>query len=100
MNTQKGIAYYRNSPVGDLIIESEGESITRIGFRKEGYGTESITPVIDQCLAELNEYFTKGRKFFRSILAFAELNFKPGFGRNCCIYPMAQPFRTKNLLFV
>lgn len=76
MSTQKGIAYYRNSPVGDLIIESERESITRIGFWKEACGTESITPVIDQCLAELNEYFTKGRKFFSFNLGFRGTEFQ------------------------
>jgi len=58
-----GRGYY-SSPVGDLIIESEGDRITTIGF----LNTEKIetlsSPAVEQCIIELEEYFFKGRKFF------------------------------------
>ncbi|MBA4144674.1 MAG: cysteine methyltransferase [Cytophaga sp.] len=59
----KGIAYY-SSPVGDLLIESEEERIVTLNFLKDTRQEEARTPVIDQCIQELDEYFLKGRKFF------------------------------------
>lgn len=59
----KGIAYY-SSPVGDLLIESEEEQIITLNFLKDSKQQEVRTPVIDQCIQELDEYFLKGRKFF------------------------------------
>lgn len=64
MSIAKGIAYYSRTPVGDLVIESEDDKITRIGFLKESRETERITPATEQCIRELDEYFFKGRKFF------------------------------------
>jgi len=69
-NSTKGLAYYNQTPVGNLIIESEGDTITRIGFLKENREAEYITPVIEQCISELEEYFSKGRKFFTFNLGF------------------------------
>ncbi len=76
MSTQKGIAYYHHPNLGNLIIESEGDSITRIGFWSEPCGTESLTPVLNQCLQELDEYFSKGRKFFTFNLGFRGTEFQ------------------------
>lgn len=59
----KGLAYY-NSPVGDLIIESENDKIITLNFLKESRRTENPTTITDQCIFELEEYFYKGRKFF------------------------------------
>ncbi len=59
----KGIAYH-SSPVGDLLIESEEEQIITLNFLKDSKQQEVRTPVIDQCIQELDEYFLKGRKFF------------------------------------
>jgi len=59
----RGLAYY-NSPVGDLLIESEEGKITTVNFLKDSKREESRTSVIDQCINELEEYFYKGRKFF------------------------------------
>jgi methylated-DNA-[protein]-cysteine S-methyltransferase len=59
----KGRAYY-SSPVGDLIIESADDKITVVGFLKAEKQEEVITPVISQCISELEEYFFQGRKFF------------------------------------
>jgi len=73
---QKGIAYYKDSSVGNLIVESEDNSITRIGFWKEACGAENLTPVIEQCLQELDEYFSKGRKFFTFNLGFRGTEFQ------------------------
>jgi methylated-DNA-[protein]-cysteine S-methyltransferase len=59
----KGVAYY-SSPVGDLLIESENEKIITLNFLKDSKVIETITPVIEQCINELNEYFQGSRKFF------------------------------------
>ena len=58
-----GRAYYR-SPVGELVIESVNDKITLLNFLKSQKIEEAITPVIEQCLQELDEYFYQGRKFF------------------------------------
>jgi methylated-DNA-[protein]-cysteine S-methyltransferase len=58
-----GRAYY-SSPVGDLVIESKGEKITVVNFLKTSRQEEHLTPVIEQCIRELEEYFFQGRKFF------------------------------------
>jgi methylated-DNA-[protein]-cysteine S-methyltransferase len=58
-----GRAYYR-SPVGDLLLESEDDKITTVNFAKTARLESNTTPVIEQCLRELEEYFFEGRKFF------------------------------------
>lgn len=63
-----GRAYYA-SPVGDLLIESKDDKITLVSFLKTGKLDQTITPVIEQCIQELEEYFFKGRKFFNVELA-------------------------------
>lgn len=59
----KGLAYY-SSPVGELLIESEEEKITTVNFLKDSKQDEVRSAVIEQCILELDEYFTRGRKFF------------------------------------
>lgn len=59
----RGTGYY-NSPVGDLLIESEEDKIVTVNFLKDTRKEESRTAIIDQCISELDEYFYKGRKFF------------------------------------
>lgn len=59
----KGLSYY-NSPVGELLIESEGDKIITVNFLKDSKQAETPSAVIDQCQEELHEYFYKGRKFF------------------------------------
>jgi len=59
----KGVAYY-TSPVGELVIESEDEKIVTVNFLKDSKREESRTSIIEQCIAELDEYFFAGRKFF------------------------------------
>lgn len=59
----KGLAYY-NSPVGDLIIESEEDKIITVNFLKDARQDEIPTETTEQCIKELDEYFYKGRKFF------------------------------------
>jgi methylated-DNA-[protein]-cysteine S-methyltransferase len=58
-----GLGYY-HSPAGILQIRSEGAAITEILRVDEATQTPLPTPVIDQCINELDEYFNKGRKFF------------------------------------
>ncbi|MEP6738655.1 MAG: methylated-DNA--[protein]-cysteine S-methyltransferase [Chryseolinea sp.] len=55
---------YYESPVGDLIIESENEKIITVNFSRDIRLEEFKTPVIDQCVTELDGYFFSGRKFF------------------------------------
>lgn len=55
---------YLSSPVGELQIESEHEKITMLGFLWDPKKEETRTPVIDQCISELQEYFSGTRKFF------------------------------------
>lgn len=60
----KGVAYY-SSPVGELLIRSEGDAITTVSFLKDEKKEEEVrTAVIEQCIEELHEYFFTGRKFF------------------------------------
>lgn len=59
----RGLAYY-SSPVGELLIESDGDKIITVNFVKEAREAENPTPATDHCIRELDEYFFKGRKFF------------------------------------
>jgi methylated-DNA-[protein]-cysteine S-methyltransferase len=59
----KGISYY-TSPVGELEIQSEDDAITVVGFLRSEKLSEKLTPVIQTCVQELDEYFHSGRKFF------------------------------------
>jgi methylated-DNA-[protein]-cysteine S-methyltransferase len=58
-----GHAYY-SSPVGELLIESKDDKITVVNFLKTHRQEVLVTPVIEQCIRELEEYFYQGRKFF------------------------------------
>jgi len=58
-----GLAYY-SSPVGELLIESDADKIITVNFLKDTKRDELRTPVIEQCITELDEYFIEGRKFF------------------------------------
>lgn len=59
-----GLAYYA-SPVGELLIRSESDAITAVEYvRDDEKHPEQLSPVIQQCMEELDEYFTKRRKFF------------------------------------
>jgi methylated-DNA-[protein]-cysteine S-methyltransferase len=58
-----GHAYY-SSPVGELLIESKDDKITVVHFLKTRRQEALVTPVIEQCIRELEEYFYQGRKFF------------------------------------
>lgn len=58
-----GIGYY-HSPVGELVIGSHFDKITTVNFLKSEKSEICLTPVIEQCIAELEEYFFQGRKFF------------------------------------
>jgi methylated-DNA-[protein]-cysteine S-methyltransferase len=58
-----GLSYY-SSPVGELVIESKDDKITVVNFLKDSKREVNVTPVIAQCIQELDEYFYKERKFF------------------------------------
>jgi methylated-DNA-[protein]-cysteine S-methyltransferase len=70
-----GRAYY-TSPLGPLLIESEDGKITLVHFLKTERQEETITPAIEQCMQELDEYFYEGRKFFNVELAPAGSSFQ------------------------
>ena len=70
-----GIAYY-TSPVGDLMITSHAGKITGVEFHSGPKGDPQITPVIEQCILELDEYFFRGRKFFNVDIAFSGSDFQ------------------------
>lgn len=65
-----GIGYYV-SPVGDLMITSREDKITAVNFLTTERSDVCLTPVVEQCIAELEEYFFQGRKFFNVDLHFS-----------------------------
>jgi methylated-DNA-[protein]-cysteine S-methyltransferase len=71
----KGVGYYA-SPVGDLLITAREDKITAVNFLTTERSEESLTPVIEQCIAELDEYFFRGRKFFSVELQFPGTDFQ------------------------
>lgn len=65
-NNHKG--FFR-SPIGLIAVESDGEAITGINFCEEGAlehdsREESVLPVIQKCIQELDEYFKGSRRSF------------------------------------
>lgn len=71
----EGIGFY-NSPVGDLMITSSDEKITGVSFLRHERTAARMTPVIEQCISELEEYFFSGRKFFNVDLALVGSDFQ------------------------
>lgn len=59
---------YYQSPIGLLEIQASQQAITFIRFC-EGRGPEEPCPVIRECVAQLDEYFSGKRKEFRLSLA-------------------------------
>jgi methylated-DNA-[protein]-cysteine S-methyltransferase len=70
-----GRGYY-GSPVGDLLIESRDNKITAVSFLKADKIETISSPVVDQCIMELDENFFKGRKFFTIELDLAGTDFQ------------------------
>ena len=58
-----GLGYYL-SPLGDLMITSRDDKVTGVQFVTGERSDINETPVVRQCIAELDEYFLRGRKFF------------------------------------
>jgi len=78
-----GIAYYL-SPVGELEIESDGDKIIAARFLKDSKQLESPTPATQQCIEELDEYFTRAAKFFFGrTLTFRGTDFQKKSGMPC-----------------
>ena len=60
----KYAAHY-NSPVGWLLLEADETAITKVHFmEEEGETTTSLSPVIKQCIVELEEYFSGNSEVF------------------------------------
>jgi methylated-DNA-[protein]-cysteine S-methyltransferase len=70
-----GLSYYL-SPVGDLMITSHGDKITGVQFFNGERSGINVTPVIEQCITEFEEYFLRGRKFFNVDLHFSGSDFQ------------------------
>jgi methylated-DNA-[protein]-cysteine S-methyltransferase len=64
-----GLGYYL-SPLGDLMITSRGDKVTGVQFFTGERSDINQTPVVAQCIRELEEYFLRGRKFFDVELQF------------------------------
>jgi methylated-DNA-[protein]-cysteine S-methyltransferase len=71
----KGIGFYA-SPLGDLAISSQEDKITGVSFLTAERSGELPTPVIEQCISEIDEYFFRGRKFFSVELQFSGTDFQ------------------------
>ncbi|MEX1238946.1 MAG: methylated-DNA--[protein]-cysteine S-methyltransferase [Cyclobacteriaceae bacterium] len=71
----KGIGFYA-SPLGDLAITSHEDKITGVSFLTAERSGESPTPIIEQCISEVDEYFFRGRKFFNVELQFSGTDFQ------------------------
>jgi methylated-DNA-[protein]-cysteine S-methyltransferase len=84
-----------NSPVGKLLIVSEADRITAVKFTDNDPQEVSPTPVIDQCIAELDEYFFKGRKFFNVDLNLKGTDFQVRVWNELLLIPYA---RTRSYL--
>ena len=67
---------YHSSPVGDLQIESKDNKITKLGFLRKARQQELHTPVIEQCILQLEEYFSGNRKSFSFELEFQGNDFQ------------------------
>ncbi len=70
-----GRGFY-NSPAGDLLITSTGDKITGVQFFSGEQNDANVTPIIEQCIAELEEYFLRGRKFFTVELQLSGSDFQ------------------------
>ena len=54
-----------NSPVGELIVESDGTSLTSILFKEDDFSIEqNPDSIVTYCINQLDEYFRGERKFF------------------------------------
>ncbi|MCL2607195.1 MAG: methylated-DNA--[protein]-cysteine S-methyltransferase [Methanomassiliicoccaceae archaeon] len=60
--TEASYASY-GTPAGTLYICGFGETVTYIGFEKT-FTRERITPLIENVIEQLNEYFNRERKHF------------------------------------
>lgn len=61
-NTYRGICV---SPIGELIIESDGVSLTSILFKGDDFLVEqNPDDIVNQCIGQLDEYFIGDRKIF------------------------------------
>lgn len=57
-------AYY-DSPVGWLLLEADESGVTKVHFMDESHETTSpVSPVLKQCMLELDEYFGGEREVF------------------------------------
>jgi methylated-DNA-[protein]-cysteine S-methyltransferase len=70
-----GIGYYM-SPIGDLMITSLSDKVTSVQFFSGERSDVRLTPVIEQCIVELEEYFLRGRKFFHTEVSFGGSSFQ------------------------
>ena len=70
-----GIGYY-TSPLGDLLITSQDAKISGVQFFNGERSDIHFTPVIEQCIFELDEYFYHGRKFFNIDVHFSGTEFQ------------------------
>jgi len=91
-----GIAYFA-SPVGDLRITSFQDKITGVNFFSGERTEENLTPVLEQCMAELGEYFFSGRKFFTIDFQFTGTAFQDRVWNELLTIPYGKTMSYKDL---
>ena len=64
-----------NSPIGNLLISSNGENITGISFT-EAIPEDVPSPAINKCITQLNEYFRGKRRDFTLSLSQTGTDFQ------------------------
>ena len=52
------------SPLGFLILKSDGQSITEVSFSEKDIQDTNSCPVLENCKVQLEEYFSGKRKVF------------------------------------
>ncbi|MEO6169129.1 MAG: MGMT family protein, partial [Chitinophagales bacterium] len=85
-------AHY-NSPVGWLLLEADESAITKVHFMEvEGATTASLSPVLKQGIAELEEYFSGNREVFSVPLKPIGTDFQQKVWKQLLTIPFAKTF--------
>lgn len=53
-----------SSPVGNILLQAEGGSLTALEFTKDKVSAIDVSPVLDLAETELSEYFAGKRREF------------------------------------
>lgn len=88
---QLKITYYK-TPIGTAKIEGNNDGITSITVLNEEIPTSKTNPAcLQDCVLQLNEYFTGNRKTFNLKLNPQGTKFQKKFGKPYKMFPMEKP---------